>query len=112
MKKDFLFFILILFLLACTPLSKNKTNTLFILPASTYELSNAQLKVPGITMERLSAGKKFYISKCSGCHALKNPSGYTVDKWEPILQKMFVKAKLTDEEEKMLIRDYVMAISK
>lgn len=112
MKKNFLFFILILFLLACTSSSKNKTNTLSILPTSTNELSDAQLKVPGITMERLSAGKKIYILKCSGCHALKNPSLYSVDKWEPILQKMFIKAKLTDEEEKMLIRDYVMAISK
>ncbi len=112
MKKDFLFLILLPFLLACTSSSKDKTNILSVLPTSAYELSNAQLKVPGITMERLSAGKKIYISKCSGCHALKNPSSYTVDKWEPILQKMFVKAKLTDEEEKMLIRDYVMAISK
>jgi hypothetical protein len=43
---------------------------------------------------------------------MKEPANYTVEQWEPILLRMVVKAELTDEHEKTLIRDYVTAKSK
>lgn len=104
MKNFFLCVIIFSCIAACTSTSKPETNI--------DELSNAQIKVPGITPERLSAGKKFYVMGCSGCHALKNPARYTAGEWEPILQKMFIKSKITDDKEKILIRDYLIAKSK
>ena len=76
------------------------------------ELKLARTKVPGITQEQLTTGSKIYIQDCAVCHALKEPSDYSMQQWEPILQRMYVKAKISDEGEKKLIRDYVMAKSK
>lgn len=89
---------------ACTSSKKN-------IDANT-ELAKAQIKVPGITLEQLSYGKKIYIRDCTACHALKNPAKYTVVQWTPILKRMFVKAKVTDSTARKLISDYVIAKSK
>ncbi len=102
MKKYFLFLLLVIS--ACTSSKKN-------IDANT-ELAKAQIKVPGITIEQLSYGKKSYIRDCTACHALKNPAKYTVVQWLPILKKMFVKAKVADSTERKLIADYVIAKSK
>ena len=110
--KILLLFIMIRFLLGCNTSSKNKTYTFRVSPSSPYELSDAESKVPGITFERLSVGKKLYLQDCSGCHALKNPAHYSAFQWENLLQKMFVKAKIKNEKEKILIREYIMASSK
>ena len=76
------------------------------------ELEKAMIKVPGITAERLAEGQKVYMQDCTRCHAMKDPANYTPIQWEPILVRMFANAKLTDDHEKTLIRDYVMAKSK
>ena len=76
------------------------------------ELAKAIVKVPGMTAERLAEGNKIYIQDCTRCHGMKEPSNFTSAQWEPILLRMFVKAKLTDEHEKAIITDYVMAKSK
>ncbi len=76
------------------------------------QLKLAKEKVPGITMERLKLGEKVYIRDCSGCHALHKPSEFTIEQWQPILIKMFVKSKISDSITKALITDYVIANSK
>jgi hypothetical protein len=43
---------------------------------------------------------------------MKDPANYTVQQWELILVKMFVKARLSDEDDKTVIRNYVIANSK
>jgi cytochrome c5 len=82
---------------------KNETN---------IELISARKKVPGITMQQLRLGNKIYIRDCSGCHALHKPSEFTAEKWPPILDTMFVKAKISDSATKALITDYLIAKSK
>lgn len=96
------FFLFLLFAVSACTSSKN-INT---------RLAAAQTKVPGITMEQLNLGKKTYIRSCAGCHALKDPAKYTPAKWEPILKKMFVKAKISDSTKILLITNYVIAKSK
>ena len=76
------------------------------------EVINARKKVPGITSTQLREGNKIYIRDCSGCHALKDPYAYSAIQWEPILKRMFVKAKITDSTQQKLIADYVIAKSK
>ncbi len=76
------------------------------------ELISAREKVPGITIQQLRLGNKMYIRDCSGCHALHKPSEFTAEKWHPILDTMFVKAKISDSATKVLITGYVIAKSK
>lgn len=71
-----------------------------------------QQKVPGITLEKANQGFALYKNKCSGCHRLHSPSEYTVTGWKKILTEMYPKAKMADEEEKKLIRDYVFSLSR
>ena len=75
-------------------------------------LSAMQQKVPGISLENANHGYALYKNKCAGCHRLHHPSEYTISKWEKSLAEMYPKAKVTSEEEKKLIRDYVIALSK
>jgi len=106
--KTLIFFLLLLICGCSAPKKLSEENS----TGTNKELIHAQQKVPGITMDQLALGRKLYIRNCSGCHSLKKPSSYTVDRWHPILMKMFVKAKITDEATKKLIGDYVTANSK
>lgn len=99
-----------LFLTACT--FSKKINTEEKKAIANAELILAKEKVPGITMEQLTLGRKTYTRDCSSCHALKNPAKFTLFQWEPILKRMFVKAKVVDSTERKLIADYVIAKSK
>lgn len=110
MKKCFI--ILLAGIMACHSTKKIATVEAPKVPEVSPELQHAQAKVPGITMDRLTAGSKTYIQDCARCHALKEPSNYTMEQWDPILKRMYLKAKITDEGEQTLIRDYVMAKSK
>lgn len=80
-------------------------------PETDPELRKAAIK-SSMTAERLSEGKKIYIQRCTKCHSMKDPANYTVQQWELILVKMFVKARLSDEDDKTVIRNYVIANSK
>ena len=109
--------ILLLGLIACGSASKIKNSTT-TLPApvagsgtrdQVSGIKNGEF--PGVTTEKQAY--KIYIRSCTSCHALKDPAKYTAEQWEPILPKMFVKAKLTSSEHEMAaIRDYVMARAK
>ena len=106
MKKYFIFLLVII--AACSTSKKN----ISVEKSTKTELTLAKEKVPGITNKRLKLGKKIYIQDCSGCHALKDPYAYTATQWDPILKRMFVKAKVTDSTDKKLISDYVISKSK
>ena len=71
-----------------------------------------QKKVPGITMEQAQKGNALYASHCSTCHHLYDPSKYSNEQWDKVLISMFPKAKITDEEQQRLIRDFLHARSK
>lgn len=46
----------------------------------------------------ISNGKSLYENNCSICHDLPKPNSYTLEKWNPILKRMQVNAKITNEE--------------
>ncbi len=46
--------------------------------------------------------RKVYLTKCSKCHKLYDPSKYSDAKWEAWMGKMSKKAKLTPEQETLL----------
>ncbi|HMT74840.1 MAG TPA: hypothetical protein PKA77_12290 [Chitinophagaceae bacterium] len=104
MKKYFILCSLVISIAACTA-------TQHLQPADA-DLALAQQRVPGITITELKNGYKLYINKCSACHKLHNPNEYTAVKWKPILAEMFAKAKLTEDDSKLLISNYLVAKSK
>jgi mono/diheme cytochrome c family protein len=60
-----------------------------------------------------TAGQAIYETggKCAKCHKPKNVDSYTPEKWTGILKSMVPKAKL-DENETRLVTAYVMVNSK
>ena len=59
----------------------------------------------------IAQGKTVYDAKCGKCHALKDVTVYTAQRWESILAKMAPKAKLTEAETEQ-VHAYVMANAK
>lgn len=104
MKKYFILCSLVIVIAACTV-------TQHLQPADA-DLALAQQRIPGITISQLHDGYKLYVNKCSACHRLHNPNEYTAVKWKPILAEMFIKAKLTEDNSRLLISNYLVARSK
>jgi mono/diheme cytochrome c family protein len=85
--------IIVLFIFACILYSCSPTLTL---PASTDPVQQQQLL----------AGRRLYADHCSSCHNLHFPKEFDAETWGKNLDEMQLKAKITDEEKK-LIYDYL-----
>ncbi len=58
----------------------------------------AQQHDPLISATALEASRALYITRCSSCHSLNQPSDYPPDEWALWMRKMTPKAKLTPNE--------------
>ena len=65
-------------------------------------VQRASAKWPGIDESRLTSGRTLYITKCSGCHSLPQPSLYSGDEWKVKLDEMAARAKLTQEDKEQV----------
>ena len=75
-------------------------------------MKGAQAVVPDAAIPgSLDAGKTVYVSKCGSCHALKNPSEYTVSQTYAYLKTESPKAKL-DKLEGEQVTAYLIANAK
>ncbi|MDQ6609694.1 MAG: hypothetical protein M3Y85_07725 [Bacteroidota bacterium] len=61
--------------------------------------------------DMLAAGKTLYTTRCTKCHAAKDVTAYTEQRWDGILKSMIPKAHLNDDEAKQ-VTAYVVANSK
>lgn len=61
--------------------------------------------------EKLAEGKTIYDNSCGKCHELPAPTAYTSEAWVGIMNSMAPKAKLTEEQHK-LVYDYVVSVKK
>ena len=50
-----------------------------------------------------SKGEELYYNKCSGCHRLHSKTEFTIEKWESEIDEMSKKAKLNEDEKRMII---------
>lgn len=83
--------------------------------STTTETTTSSTSAPASTANpataKIEAGHQVYTAKCGRCHALKEPSHYTAERWVPILQSMAPKAKLSEEETANVLA-YVQANAK
>ena len=54
-----------------------------------------------------SKGEELYYNKCGGCHRLHAKTEFTGEKWKSVVEGMSKKAKLDEDEKRMLI-DYLI----
>ncbi len=102
------------------PMLFNKTikNLVFIIGAISLSSCNSALYNPNsentmadVNLEDLIKGRNIYIDKCAGCHNLILPKKYNNVQWIANLNKMQPKAKISNNEKK-LIFDYLTGFKK
>ncbi len=59
-----------------------------------------------VTYSQLLEGRNIYVHKCGSCHSLRLPDKHTEQEWGYYLNKMQSRAKISDEEKK-LIKDFL-----
>ena len=95
------------FMAQCTPkVSKAMGDAPKAAAVMTREEANSKF-----TAEQLESGKTLFTGNCAKCHGLKVPESRTPEQWEKVLQRMIPKARLSEEDGK-LVRAYVIAHSK
>ena len=56
-------------------------------------------------------GKRLYTAKCAKCHRFYPPGDYSDEKWEYWMKKMKKKARLNDEQYRLVL-DYTYELKK
>jgi hypothetical protein len=65
----------------------------------------------GVSTDSLLIGRTLYVNHCGSCHNLHLPEQYTRQHWEKEIPEMQQKAKISEEEAK-LITNFILARSK
>lgn len=63
------------------------------------------------SQDQLAQGEQLFTSNCQKCHGLKKPESKTPEQWNKTVKRMIPRAKLSDEQGK-LVRAYLIANSK
>jgi hypothetical protein len=58
----------------------------------------------GTELDTLLTGRKIYINSCANCHNLYQPSKYTTEEWVRNVNGMQKRAKIDDEQKKILLK--------
>jgi hypothetical protein len=66
---------------------------------------------PGLKLEDLQNGRKLYVQNCGACHALHLPSAYGNERWDRVMVRMQVKAKIDDRAASTILA-YLKTFSK
>lgn len=56
------------------------------------------------SLSELQLGRKLYVSKCGGCHALILPEKYNSEQWQYWVAKMESKVKMNDHEKETILK--------
>lgn len=46
----------------------------------------------------IKRGSYLFENNCGGCHSLPKPNEHTLEAWKPILDRMQIEAKISDQE--------------
>ena len=77
-----------------------------------FGCSASQLYIPTesvnlVSVENLKKGRELYANHCASCHQLYLPNKYEPKVWAHNLDEMQERAKITDDQKKM-IYDYLV----
>jgi len=67
------------------------------------DVSRAQERFPGATLEKLALGRETYLTNCSGCHHLYPARKHTPEEWAKTIPEMAKRAKLTPEQQELIL---------
>jgi len=91
-------------------LYKIKTTALAAISVSIFVACSSALYMPSkqniaknANVEELQKGRAIYVSKCNSCHTLRLPEKYSKTEWAVHLDKMAPRAKITDEEKRLIL---------
>lgn len=90
--------VLILVLYSCSPK---------VIPTVAPEVPKAE-EVKLVLSPELVEGKNLYENNCAKCHKLYEPNAYSFDQWRPILERMQMKAEISDADREK-IYSYLIA---
>jgi hypothetical protein len=80
-----------------------------ILVPTEADAVRASVEWPGTTVAALTAGRRLYVQRCSGCHALYRPESRPPTAWPKIVRDMAVRSKLTEAMAQDITRYLVVA---
>jgi hypothetical protein len=78
-------------------------------PPSEADALRASARYPGTTVADLARGRKMYVERCSGCHALVRPDRKGPDEWPKLVAEMTDRAKLNEDVAQEILRYLVVA---
>jgi hypothetical protein len=67
-------------------------------------VSQAGTQWPGTSLSDLQMGRSQYVEHCAACHNLHLPSEYSPKRWEEIMVRMQLKAKIDDPLKDSILR--------
>jgi hypothetical protein len=80
-----------------------------ILVPTDADAVRASVDWPGTTLLELTEGRRLYLQRCSGCHALYRPESRPPGAWPKIVRDMAVRSKLTEASARDVTRYLVVA---
>jgi mono/diheme cytochrome c family protein len=64
----------------------------------------AEQRWPGTTVVDLEQGRGVFVSRCSNCHSLPDPTQKSADEWPSAVDEMAARARLSDEDKARVAR--------
>jgi|GEM_PF-449970 len=61
-------------------------------------------------LDQLNTGRRLYVQKCSGCHALISPRAHSPEAWPAEVNEMAIKINLPDGDRELITR-YLVTMS-
>jgi cytochrome c553 len=66
--------------------------------------SDGSALAAGLSLVEIHDARKVYLAKCARCHKFYDPAGYTDSDWGEWMTKMSRKARLQEDQERILAR--------
>jgi mono/diheme cytochrome c family protein len=68
------------------------------------DASWAATRWPGTSVSDLKGGRKVFVSRCSSCHGLPEPSVKTPDQWASVIDEMAPRARLSSGDRDAVLK--------
>ena len=59
---------------------------------------------PGISEKEISNDRATYVTHCSGCHNVVQPSRHSMDEWQVMVSSMAARARITRDQRASILR--------